>query len=378
MALYHRAVRIVVTVLPGLAILLTVARLGYRYHKRHLGWDDAWATFAVFSAFFLCAGAWITTDVPGVGPFEQPVSVRVAGYYMTTVAFTCMIWSSRISMLCSVLRIIPYIYYYRKWAERSIYLFALLWMAMLVQKIYICERDPTWKIGPRVQCPMNHTYAILEFIYDCIADVILVTLPLRLLCGFTCGMSPCQRKFLGMVFSSSILTTITSVIHCTFMYIHRSGVTAISGYVSASTALLVCNFGIIATWVYKLVTRRECEIQFYGSFSVASSPGIGGWTTNGQTDGIQFRISESTADWHPSSTSRHLSGPSNCTDPEGIRDDPPSPRSQCPSSIKEDSASITQKPSMNSISSSITAVSRTHDNDQVDSGKHRTTVDQGL
>lgn len=29
----------------------------------------------------------------GVGPFGQPVHVRIIGYYMLNVAFTCVLWS---------------------------------------------------------------------------------------------------------------------------------------------------------------------------------------------------------------------------------------------------------------------------------------------
>ena len=99
------------TLLPALAIMLTSLRLYYRWSRRHLGWDDAFAAFAIFCAFFLTAGAWTRSDSPGlspaiplaastaadaaytgVGPFGQPVHVRIVGYYMLNVAFTCVLW----------------------------------------------------------------------------------------------------------------------------------------------------------------------------------------------------------------------------------------------------------------------------------------------
>jgi len=356
LACYARAVRVVATVLPGCAISLTAARLGYRWRRRHLGWDDAWVTSALCSAIIMCAGAWTATDVPGVGPFDQSVPVRVVGSYMSSVAFICVMWSARISILCSILRILPYFYYYRPWAQRATYLFGVLWASLLISKFYICESNSAWKQGLRIQCPMNRGYAIVEGVFDCTADIILVTLPLRLICRLTTGITHYRQMLLIVMFSSNLLTSLASIVHCTFMYRHHPVSTAISGYVSASVAVFVCNFGIIATWIYNCVQGQDSELQVHGAVSASSSPD--GWNTNGYVGTAQFRVSESTTEWAHTSTSNHHSAPGSH---ENIQDTPGERPSQCDSNSREDSSSIVQKPSVNSLSSTVTAVSRNGD-----------------
>ncbi|OBZ77197.1 hypothetical protein A0H81_02515 [Grifola frondosa] len=102
-------IRIVGTVIPGFAVLFTLLRLYYRWSRRHLGLDDAWAAFAVLCVFFMTAGAWVRTDRPGVGPFNHSQHVRVIGYYMLNVSFTCVLWAARMSILFSIVRLIPYV-----------------------------------------------------------------------------------------------------------------------------------------------------------------------------------------------------------------------------------------------------------------------------
>ena len=196
--------------LPALGIALTSLRLYYRHTRRHLGWDDAWAAFCMFCAFFLTAGAWTRSDTPRtfccymtshmplgclipalteVGPFHHGPRVRILGYYMLNVAFTCVLWcvfqfidilstadvqrvcsihrSARLSILFSIIRLIPYLMRLRVYANMAAVLFGCMWVALIILKITVCETRPEWKQTQGVQCVLGPAVGGVELASAC-------------------------------------------------------------------------------------------------------------------------------------------------------------------------------------------------------------------
>lgn len=66
------------------------------------------------------------------------------------------------SILASVVRIIPSMMYRRKWTKAFGVVFAMFWISLVAQKVIICETVPDWKQGPAVQCPLNRANALYE------------------------------------------------------------------------------------------------------------------------------------------------------------------------------------------------------------------------
>lgn len=71
--------------------------------------------------------------------------------------------SARMSILFSIIRLIPYIMRLQRIAYGCALLFGLLWFGMLFEKAYICEHnDPAWKQANHIQCVLGHGVGATE------------------------------------------------------------------------------------------------------------------------------------------------------------------------------------------------------------------------
>jgi hypothetical protein len=138
------------------------------------------------------------------------------------------------SMLYSVIRIIPPMKLLHRIAYFSAVLFGLMWAGLLIQKLYICANDQAWELLPAPQCHLGESVGIVELVSkyiithwpprcaedllqtaDFISDGVLVVIPLRLLWGV--NMPRHMRKLLFSIFSASILVTVVSIIHAVYL-----------------------------------------------------------------------------------------------------------------------------------------------------------------
>ncbi|KAH9923311.1 hypothetical protein B0H21DRAFT_781484 [Amylocystis lapponica] len=207
-------IRIVATVPLSVAVFCTLLRLYYRWSRRHLGMDDAWAAMALLASFFMLSGAWLHS-YSDVSTYH-----RIMGYYMTSVCFTCVLWWARISILFSVVRIIPFLMVLQKWAYASVAWFFAMWTVMLVQKVYVCEHNDAWKHLPNVQCVLGRSVAAVELF-------------------------------------SYIVTTIVSIAHSVFVFGPDRDREAYMAHIEASTALVICNLAVLVTWLVRVVRHGE-------------------------------------------------------------------------------------------------------------------------
>ncbi|KAG7091446.1 hypothetical protein E1B28_010481 [Marasmius oreades] len=208
--------RAVMTPILGLTILLTVARLVVRYRSKRMWLDDAWAAFAMVCAFLLLVGMWIRTDIPGIGPLNQPREVRVVAYWMVALSFTNTLWASRMSIIFSVIRLIPPMMRLRRISNISAVLFMLMWIGLLIQKTYICASNTSWFQHADPMCRLGHGVATNEIITDAISDLLLAVIPIHLLRGVS--LQSDQRKMLYIIFGSSLLITLVSAVHAIFVF----------------------------------------------------------------------------------------------------------------------------------------------------------------
>ncbi|EJF63843.1 hypothetical protein DICSQDRAFT_101936 [Dichomitus squalens LYAD-421 SS1] len=262
-------IRILATLLPALGIMFTSLRLYYRWSRHHFGWDDGWAAFAIVCAFFLTAGAWTRSDTPKTGPFHHGHHVRIIGYYMLNVAFTCVLWASRLSILCSIIRLIPYMMRLRNYAHVFSALFGIMWAALIIIKIVVCETDTAWKKTAGVQCVLGPAVAGIELATDFIADLILVVLPIRLL--WRIKLSTARRALLTGIFSASMFTTVVSIVHGVYVISRNRNAEGIWAHILASTAMIVCNLAVLVTWAMRAIGHRD-DSELYSSNRIQGDP----------------------------------------------------------------------------------------------------------
>ncbi|TFY59904.1 hypothetical protein EVJ58_g5483 [Rhodofomes roseus] len=159
------------------------------------------------------------------------------------------------SILFSVMRIIPRLMNLRQYSYVCSVLFLIMWIVVLTQKLYICVHNNAWQSKPNVQCVLGESVGGVELATDIIADSILVALPIRLL--WDIGISSTTRKLLVAIFSASMITSIVSIVHTAFELSPNRNAEAIAAHVEAAVSLIICNLAVLVTWLVRLLRYGE-------------------------------------------------------------------------------------------------------------------------
>jgi len=241
--------RIVTTVLLGIAEVTTVTRLTLRIRTKRFWFDDAWAIVAFILSFADLVNLWIRTD-----PARSKHS-RIIAYWMVSLCFTGTLWASRMSVIFSVLRIIPPHLRLRKITAGFAALFAMMWMGLLAQKTYRCAKDKSWYHLPSPQCHLGTQVAVLELCTDLIADVVLAAVPISLLRAVK-AIDVRQRNLVIIIFAASLLTTLASIVHAVFLLGPSGLLEATTAQAEAAVALLVANAPVVVPSIYRIVVKK--------------------------------------------------------------------------------------------------------------------------
>ncbi|KZV95653.1 hypothetical protein EXIGLDRAFT_671924 [Exidia glandulosa HHB12029] len=230
-------IKITSLVCSTVAIGMTFFRL---YVRRGRYWyDDAWALFSLLALFVQIASVFM--HVPN--PAELSKVNRVAAYYILATSFYAVIWSARLSILFSVIRLEPNTSTRRRlyWAALALFLTVCF---LISQLFWVCEPEKGWKDLPSPQCTLNKEVAICQLVTDILSDALLVIAPLRMIRHVA---NTSLRRRLMFIFSTSVVTTIVSLVHA--VYILRTGGTKVlvAAIVEDTVSLMVANLPVAAT-----------------------------------------------------------------------------------------------------------------------------------
>ncbi|KIK54186.1 hypothetical protein GYMLUDRAFT_177833, partial [Collybiopsis luxurians FD-317 M1] len=230
-----------------IAIIVTFTRLGIRIRSRKLGWDDFWAAASVIGAALLMTGVLIILDPQ---PWMTQATL-VAGYYITSEGFYIIVWTSRLSILFTIIRISPISM--RKVLYTVAGAFGLMWIFLGMQEIVICEREPGWKAAVPTQCHLGKQVAIAQLTTDLIADLSLLIVPVHL---FWSSLMPAgQRMRLNLVFSTCFLTTIVSLVHAYWIFANRGLNEIFTGIFEVSISMIVSSLSVIVGFAYRCLSQ---------------------------------------------------------------------------------------------------------------------------
>jgi hypothetical protein len=230
-------IKVTESVCGFVAICMTLFRLWLR--RDRYWWDDAWAFFSLLNLIVQFGAVFMHVEHPS----DLSHLNRIAAYYLMAVTFYTVIWSARISILFSIIRIDPdpIMRYRLKWLAAA---FVAAIAGLLAQLFGTCEHLHGWKNKPSPQCPLPKQVAILQLITDVLADLSLILLPIRLIRGIKDRR---LRWRLLFIFSTSIATTIVSLVHAALI-ISRGGIPGvISALVEDCMSLTVANLPVVAT-----------------------------------------------------------------------------------------------------------------------------------
>ncbi|TFK62558.1 hypothetical protein BDN72DRAFT_848539 [Pluteus cervinus] len=291
-----------------IAMSATIFRLHHRYRLRRLWWDDYWAALALLFSFGYFTTVFMRKE-PGDPTLGQKKAVAI--FWMTTLFFPCEVWSARMSLAFSIIRLIPERAIFRR---RCMYalatIFGMMWLALLLQKLWVCVGDSSWTHNAMVQCYLGNAIGIITLCTDVISDTCLIVIPLFMLQEIRIPAG--QRRLLLAVFCSSIFSSVAGVIYAVFVFradnlgTKRGLLISLTANIKAAVTLLVCNMLVIVTYFYRTFRRGEDletdHIPVEPSKAIPAPPSTGNYyTTTTDMSTIPTFETTSTFDTRPHS-----------------------------------------------------------------------------
>ncbi|KAJ7156897.1 hypothetical protein C8R43DRAFT_883603, partial [Mycena crocata] len=271
----------------SVAILSTIYRLFIR--RSRLSTDDGCAIFSTCILLLQVASVFLHADIDSA----LSRSIRIAAYYLIAVTFYAIIWSARLSILFSVIRIDP------NGTRRSFLLifglaFLVVCFILIAQLFWVCEQHHIrWKDAPTPQCPLSREVVIFQLISDVVSDTVLVAAPLQLLWHLE---DQSLRRRLCIIFSTCIITTIVSLVHAAMILTGRGPKILIAAVVEDCVSLIVCNLPIVITaslHVCQSERRRSPTSSSFLRFATHVR-------TDGRGDNLTSAVDDISTNWgHP-------------------------------------------------------------------------------
>ncbi|KAI0734234.1 hypothetical protein C8Q72DRAFT_873264 [Fomitopsis betulina] len=211
-----------------------IATTCYRLYLRgdRFWWDDACAFLSMIFLFLQIASVFMHLDDPHVLTHLD----RVAAYYIMATTFYAIIWTARLAILYSVIRINP-----SPKARRLLNYTVVIFILILC----VCEPMPEWRTAVSPQCPLDKQVAICQLATDILADLLLIIAPLRLIWGMSAEDG--TRRRLMIIFSTSIVTTIVSLVHAALILSNGGIKVVIAAIVEDTFSIIVCNLPVVVT-----------------------------------------------------------------------------------------------------------------------------------
>ncbi|KAH7922126.1 hypothetical protein BV22DRAFT_1037839 [Leucogyrophana mollusca] len=237
--------------LQGLAILLTIWRLCYRISIRRFFWDDGWAATSMLCDMGFLISDWVRLKVC-IRSHEASMIV----YWVYAIGFECSVWTARMSILCSITRLMPSSKHSRRITLIFATLFALMWCGVVVQIVHKCDSGRSYLPSGAVMCPFSSVFDVYELAIDVVSDAILVVLPLRLLWDVKLPRQS-QRRLILSSFSTSMAVSIISVFRTTCRLMKLTPLVFVSAELELVVCLVVCNLLVFATYIDRRLRKHE-------------------------------------------------------------------------------------------------------------------------
>ncbi|KAH7911733.1 hypothetical protein BJ138DRAFT_1149942 [Hygrophoropsis aurantiaca] len=238
------------TALQGFAILLTVWRLWYRLSMQRFWCDDGWALFAMVCGMICLIADWVI--------FRAPPEESIIGDWVATITFICVIWAVRMSLLCTIARLMPPSKRCSHVLVGITALFALIFCGLLVQNIYRCLSGCYYLPSGTPSCPFYVIMAIYELTVDVLSDAILVALPLRILWAIKLRRKR-HRKMVLTAFSSSIIISLVSIFRTTCRLMELPFLVLIGAELELASCHVVCSLLVVVTYLDRWLGNDSCD-----------------------------------------------------------------------------------------------------------------------
>ncbi|KAJ6473793.1 hypothetical protein C8R45DRAFT_1163107 [Mycena sanguinolenta] len=232
-----------------------LAATGYRFYKRRrkLWADDVWALFAALALSVQVVAVLLHIPLPN----RLSQATQIAVYYLTGITFYLIVWTSRLSILFSIVRIDSSVAR-RRHLFCAAAMFCITALLLIAQLLWVCESrgHSSWKSHPnrQLECDLPRQVAIFQFITDVTSDAILLFAPWPL---FRSLVDRSLGRKLAIIFSVCVVTTIVSLVHASFILKDDDIGIPFSGVVESCLVLLVANIPVIITTTIDIAGHPE-------------------------------------------------------------------------------------------------------------------------
>ncbi|KAG1842760.1 hypothetical protein DFJ58DRAFT_665712, partial [Suillus subalutaceus] len=268
--------KVVACVFHGSAIVTTSFRLGYRLCTSKFWWEDGWAAIALVFDIICLFGVWGQgptcawySGIAVLTPVNDNPRVYTAMLWLMPMAFTSVLWAARMSTIYPILRIANPRGALRRTVYAIISCFAVMWTALIVQKVLACL----------VIFPMTlFVSPICSVQADAVSDLMLVITPMYLLRDV--GLTRHQRILVTSVFCASLINTAVSIPTSILLLLSPiSEATLIFGHVKVctyfcfftptdrdipqqpATSLVIANLLVIVSFVYRYLRSSRADLD---------------------------------------------------------------------------------------------------------------------
>ncbi|GLB43804.1 hypothetical protein LshimejAT787_1403160 [Lyophyllum shimeji] len=256
LAVYALGLTVTITFFHSLAFVVTTFRLIHRRRRKQCSWDDFWALVAVCCNNITFIFFWVRVRNNARTRAGHPPSRAIGriNYFIISLTFTAALWAARISITCSILRILP------PGPTRTLVfgmtcVFGIIALALLFSKSWICRHDTSWS----TDCPLGEAFNILKLTTDVVADVALVAVPLCILWHTSLPKGP--RYMIRAVFATTILTASIGVLHAVYGMLPNL-INAVTAHLESAVTVMLCNLLVVATFIYRrLWNGRDLDAE---------------------------------------------------------------------------------------------------------------------
>ncbi|TFK36605.1 hypothetical protein BDQ12DRAFT_686710 [Crucibulum laeve] len=274
MTISFKAIQGSIITFHGLAIICTIFRLGHRWRRQRLWWDDFWAFISLISLIPMLL---VFILMPYIANLKN-LAMWNAWRMTSIILFTTVLWASRLTVAVTIVRLQPK-GSLRRYSKAASVVFILIWLGMVLQKIFMCGDVGHTPVG---YCPVPRTNGITELATDILADLWLIGGPAYMLLQMRLPRN--DNRLLFVIFACGILTTVASIVHSVYILLGQPIAIGLTAHIQAGVSVSVCNLLVVATYFYRIFRNGEASVADSTSDSTSSSnPSSTGPLSTGKT-----------------------------------------------------------------------------------------------
>ncbi|TFK72414.1 hypothetical protein BDN72DRAFT_894770 [Pluteus cervinus] len=246
-----------------------VFRVIYRTQQRCFFLEDIFSSLALAGIIFYLTSSWMLLQNSGA---IHDVDRAVVLFWMSSITFPWVVWTSRISLSISVLRFVMKHSFLRSTLLFFIWVMAAMGLSVICERLWTCGARNNWEPILIARCQPGSGAAILSLATNTLSNLYLVISPLYLY--FTETRLSDQRHFFWAIFAAGVINQCAPIAYAVLILEANSlkgpsdglAISMVAN-IEASVSLLTCNLLVIMTCFQPRARREEPAVMSQLTFA---------------------------------------------------------------------------------------------------------------